>query len=708
MGALSIYIGWYIDRPKLTSSFSFSNFLPGTEQQIQACEVGGNDQINSIFEATCVFDSIKPNPHSDAAQRVAFVREKYQNLNFYDSGVYRKVMQEEEEASQRREADMISVEDYFNTGHQNRYVTPKLVKPTLAYDDLFSRSANEDNSISEEGDDDDLFADSATTASDLFGHCTKPPRKYRQEAPNLLSMDEEEDEVEESESGVDAEDNFNAFAVNRNTRKRAPSRIELNEDDTFAQFTKDPSSHPPSRKSSPSVVFSHDDDAFAQFVGKDRRTPQPRRRSKHDEMRPVVPTLDIESLEVEKAEAVANEDYLRAAELKKQIDRLTGSSTPRKTSPFPSSLQHKSQKGKNPLDVGSTTTNEIAEKRQSLDNFFSGESEMDDSLLPKGSTSGSSFPTGFLNGKKKSPSNHSKTGSDAVSRKSSSSSKASGKPPRRNSSAQQTVLSAPQEKEVDDFGFVVNTNNHNNHQSMQNNSVRSRSSVKTAPTECTSTTDDFGFAVVSPTNNMSPRSLMSAPTEGLPPRRSSTPTRSGHARSGTSSRRSTTPSKRSSHSRRSTHTTTRKERRPSCDSKGEEGACAPTKPARTSSGSSQHRRSSNRRLSGGNHPPPPEAPAGTPGTPSERSRGKTRSSVLLSPTGIMDDESPLSTPSGRGRRSSRHLCSPASTDATPRRSSRSERTSSRTKKKEQLGPEPVVQRQQRSSSNKWKSPLELF
>lgn len=225
---------------------------------------------------------------------------------------------------------------------------------------------------------------------------------------------------------------------------------------------------------------------------------------------------------------------------------------------------------------------------------------------------------------------------------------------------------------------------------MQNNSVRSRSSVKTAPTECTSTTDEFA---------LSPGSLTSAATEGLrPPRRSNTPTRSGHARSHT-------PSKRSSHSRRGS--ANRRERRPSTDSKGEEGA--PTKPARrTSSGSSHHRRSSTPRLSGGALL---EALACTvtPGTPSERSGHKTRSSVLSSPTGIIDDENPVSaSSSGHGRRSSRHLCSPA-TDATPR-SSRSERTSSRTKKQEHLGSEQA-KRQQRSSSsnsNKWKSPLEAF
>ena len=77
-------------------------------------------------------------------------------------------------------------------------------------------------------------------------------------------------------------------------------------------------------------------------------------------------------------------------------------------------------------------------------------------LLVKRSTKHHRSPTGLLDDKKKSPSNHSKTGS-VVSRKSSSS-KASAKPPRRNSLAQQTVLSAPQEQEVGDFGFVIDTN----------------------------------------------------------------------------------------------------------------------------------------------------------------------------------------------------------------------------------------------------------
>ena len=56
------------------------------------------------------------------------------------------------------------------------------VKPTLAYDDLFSHSPDEDGSVPEvEGDDDDdMFAASANTASGLFGHCTKSPGKYRQ------------------------------------------------------------------------------------------------------------------------------------------------------------------------------------------------------------------------------------------------------------------------------------------------------------------------------------------------------------------------------------------------------------------------------------------------------------------------------------------------------------------------------------------------
>ncbi len=60
------------------------------------------------------------------------------------------------------------------------------------------------------------------------------------EGADVLEAPGDEEEEEESETDVDAEDTFNAFAMNRNTRKSAHSRIETNNKESAVFNDDDP------------------------------------------------------------------------------------------------------------------------------------------------------------------------------------------------------------------------------------------------------------------------------------------------------------------------------------------------------------------------------------------------------------------------------------------------------------------------------------
>jgi hypothetical protein len=237
-------------------------------------EVGGNARINSIFEATMVFDSCKPDGRSDNATRAAFIREKYANRNFYDGSFYKQTQQQQQQQQQApglppstpklRSKDTLkpasfsslanhrTSDPFFSSSFQNSTNSFQesigLDRPqskrrsSLDYGDLFEPSEHqdeeddeeevddflatrshshsglsEDEEINDSMDDDDLFADSETTATDLFGSSTNYPKskKATKKATTTKSIPLPPIGISEEDSERSAED-WEAFSQTGN------------------------------------------------------------------------------------------------------------------------------------------------------------------------------------------------------------------------------------------------------------------------------------------------------------------------------------------------------------------------------------------------------------------------------------------------------------------------------------------------------------
>ena len=220
--------------------------------------MGGNGRVNAIFEATCVYDSVKPNAKNNCStdDRRNFIHEKYEHRNFFDPAGYASCTIIEVEDGTVDKKSGTGVLDNMLTnkkkepatgktvGSNSDCATPKTVKSALSYEDLFSPNPLSDsdeeadsknqnsNNISHEEEedffasrqqpqrqqpqtddpfdgerrngevngassDDDLFADSATTASELFGAAPNF-KKGRAKAPAFSAFEEGDDDDESS------------------------------------------------------------------------------------------------------------------------------------------------------------------------------------------------------------------------------------------------------------------------------------------------------------------------------------------------------------------------------------------------------------------------------------------------------------------------------------------------------------------------------
>jgi hypothetical protein len=332
--------------------------------------------------------------------------------------------------------------------------------------------------------DDDVFADPVTATPNLFGNCIK--KKLAQNSIFLSQMIIDEGE----ERG-------------------------FREDDTFAQFTKDRSAL--NLKSTPSRAhqeigmgeygFLGEEDMLTQTICKDSGAHEPESEPPH------VPTLDIEVLEAEKAQAVAKEDYLRAAKIKKQIDLLTDTRKEAEETQIKKKIDllagtRKRQsdvqrlrpqynsfrvKRRNHLEMGSPSTKNREVVLESLDSMCSfAEEEFE---IPKDSTASERQQRRSLNSyldeeKGEKVENISMHVQPVV------------QPPRRINSMARTIQSAPQPNEVDDYGLVAKGKN-----GIHSKSIRSRKTVKMASYKPAFdvSIDEFGFGVIAASEMPAPR-----------------------------------------------------------------------------------------------------------------------------------------------------------------------------------------------------------
>ena len=350
----------------------------GNGKELDALEFGGNDRVNAIFESHNVFESLKPNHSSTSQLRTIFIKKKYQSRQFYDSTAYKETLEKRK---------------YPSDAKNLKPVTPNVIRPIIRLNDSFSPFGDtfEDDDNFEDGN--DMFDDSATTTSDLFGHCTKSPKKKTHALRPIPMKIEEEKEYSDEKTMACEDDEFAQLATDRS---RDTLNFEMEEECDNNSF---------------------DLNSFDQLL-----------KGRNIHQTPVRIPIIVEALEVAKIKAVTEEDYLKAAELKKQIDELISvcgqkqRQRPAYTNrnewrnPMDNTSKHDKSVGTTHAVVGTTSTKKSKGGHDALHSFFS------------------------------------KT--DKVAKTEITSREALLDRQRSRKSLGYTVESAPEPSEVDDFGFI--------------------------------------------------------------------------------------------------------------------------------------------------------------------------------------------------------------------------------------------------------------
>lgn len=287
-----------------------------------------------------------------------------------------------------------------NKKNNNRIVpiTPQMVKPRLENHELFS-PLSDDGDGGGDSDEDDLFADSATTTSELFGQCSKfaptksmissskvaktsgMPQQHLAAFEGSVLVEEDDDDsdvhesveignsredirdvvhsddLEEVDYGDDHDDDedesvprYPANAVNNPQFGASLSDFGF-DDNVMANYQAMESGRAKAKRTPAFGIVDtrrsfHSTDASATHTlqpvaavpipFKSKRGKKPAKEfvrrsasSSQDSMDsaglPLAPMLDLETLEQQKQDAIDEEDYLRAAQIKKQIESLQNS-----------------------------------------------------------------------------------------------------------------------------------------------------------------------------------------------------------------------------------------------------------------------------------------------------------------------------------------------------------------------------------------------
>jgi len=151
------------------------NNKTGNDSEMWAAEIGGNERVNTIFEANLHFSDAKPNPNSDSKHRAAFLHEKYVHHRYLDVQKYslcrvkRTAMEDDDTCSKSSLSQDDSIIASAHIGALKFNNSGFSMTRSSSFNNRM-RCKN-DNQIDSEGD--DVFANSATIPSDLFGRSNK-------------------------------------------------------------------------------------------------------------------------------------------------------------------------------------------------------------------------------------------------------------------------------------------------------------------------------------------------------------------------------------------------------------------------------------------------------------------------------------------------------------------------------------------------------
>jgi hypothetical protein len=252
--------------------------------------------VNAIFEALMSPSERKPTQFSTSNERADYIRKKYVHHKYLDVANYafcktrrtQSVVMEDDESiasdifSAFATPSPASISKSYGGSYRN-LTSPNSAKLFFTPCTPFQR-AEED--VEEEVEEEDMFADSATTTSDLFGPGSTTPMRNRSRSSDVSAIDE-----------------------------------GMEEEDCDDERTEEGSQKPyPQLKKSVSTVSAFTFESTFRTDGDANCPPGPLQRVQA----PLVqaPNLDMKTLKRQKEEAIEREDYMRAAQIKRQMAAL--------------------------------------------------------------------------------------------------------------------------------------------------------------------------------------------------------------------------------------------------------------------------------------------------------------------------------------------------------------------------------------------------
>ncbi|KAG7372361.1 putative GTPase activating protein [Nitzschia inconspicua] len=296
------------------------------DKELWAADVGGNQRVNAIFEALLNATDNKPTQHSTSDERINFIRDKYVNHKYLDVANY-KLCRAKRTQSVGLEEDESIISGSFSairspTASQSSrrslssLSTPQIIKPSFFFTPTSTAKQDEE-------EEEDMFADSATTTSDLFGFGRSSPTKRRSSSFDGEIIDEGEEDDDSDQDEDDSEipypklaqsvSNFSAFEMSSDF---CPKGNPINRPTPLRKKADAPMMHSSSgemenlRRQKEEALESEDYMKAAQIKRQMAALLNPSSNA------------EIESLESLKKLAVRQEDYIRAAELKARIEEL--------------------------------------------------------------------------------------------------------------------------------------------------------------------------------------------------------------------------------------------------------------------------------------------------------------------------------------------------------------------------------------------------
>jgi protein-arginine kinase activator protein McsA len=332
--------------------------------------------VNAIFEALLCSSDIKPTQFSSFNERAEYIREKYVNHKYLDISNYAfcktrrtqsVVLEEDESIASDIFGPLVSPSPTYISKSNRRsfrdFSSYDNEKPSLFFKTIAPRKRDAEDDDEEE----DMFADSATTTSDLFGHGSTTPVRNRLRSFDGEAIEEGKEDKEEKESDDESRMQYPRLAQSVSNFSDFTSKSRFHTDSDASTHALLVPCGPQQRVSpSPNLDFETLKRRKEEAIEREDYMTAAQIKRQMAAMLHTPTRAEIESLESLKKLAVRQEDYIRAAELKARIEHLQNQSCSDLQRQFEASMKAGAAKG--------TTVHH----RNSLDTFFGARDSMNE------------------------------------------------------------------------------------------------------------------------------------------------------------------------------------------------------------------------------------------------------------------------------------------------------------------------------------------